>query len=264
MDFAGRGNGVPRSVIRFSDGKLLFVGGKVAHSDNCCCNQCTCEALWVQIGDVCSECQDTDYAGSFITPRQVKLSMSGVTAGANTGCSYYNDNPGGQAFWSGFGLLSNPTCETTTAVADNPDFFNVDLTLDPCTGPTYLWECRYKCSTTSFVNGFPGVNVDYYEYNHLEVAFLHSLAFNIEAKLTSYVAAVQQPSAGSICTNIATYQNADKRLSNGSGLDNFLSNTLLSRRTTTFAWSISPGTRPNWTYHPSYCTTECNFVVQFQ
>lgn len=250
---------MPRTVsIMFYAGQVLFRSSQIGMSGECCCGGCHCTILGARPGLPCESCADSDYATSFITPRQVKVSIADVLSGTTntTDCQYYNNNPFGQEFFSRLGLLSNPDCEIDVVGSDT-GFFNADFILDPCTTST-LWECVYKCSSLNYAGG-GGVNFDYFEYNAINLSYQNPLPnfWSVFARLDSYVAMYQTALEGTVCSNpiyMTGIQTPDKLLTapGAGGLYYWLSN-----RTKQFSWTIDAGTRPGYYYDPASCDPEC-------
>lgn len=229
--------------------------------DDCadCCCDCTIE--YIRQTTNCEQCADVDYPTGFITPRQAKISISGVTAGTNTSGTLYYNNGSSVQFYSQTGQASNPTCEQDV-MADNPSFFNADFVLDPCTA-YFAYECRYKCSSNWLGGGFPGSNLDYCEWNVINIGYqFASGAWSVSVDLFSYIFHNARP-IGTTCSSIGApfgfnaFNATNKTLNNPSaGLENFYA--WLSFRRKSVSFSMSPGTRPGYFYDPAYCEPQCN------
>lgn len=233
-------------------------------TSTCTWNESNCTVLGPVVTDACTECADSNYPSSLITPRQVEISIADVVVGSTntTDCKYYNAtnaaSPGPQ-YRSQLGVLSNPTCEVDV-VADNPPFFNADFILDPCT-TVNLWECRYKCSTEDYSSGV--TKQDYLEYNSLHMSYLYDGGLNlwsVVVELNSHVVGTSSPTPGNGCSVITSgfgnQQTAAKRLIAPTTISNLY--FWLSHWQKTMTFNFSPGTRPGKLYDPAYCDSECN------
>ena len=233
-------------------------------TNDCGTSTCTflesnCSVIGPRTSDNCTQCADSDYPSSLITPRQVKITIADVTAGTTntTDCQYYNNNPFGQEFFSRLGALEDPDCEVDV-IGDNAGFFNGDYVLDPCTTTT-LWECRYKCSTLNYANSPSGVNYDYFEYNVINLTYVYeSFIWAVRVRMDSYVAMYQTTAADTVCDDYIEDLQTDDKLLKSPGVDLYF---WLSSRTKLLTWTRNPGTRPGKYYDPGSCETDCNSDV---